>query len=222
LRRRKEDIRKVINVKRNIIKSVKAKSRNIFDENSNSENNRKNDLNFFLKERFIYKKQTIEKENICKEAEEKKIVLENEIKTVEKLRDAFTNLLPKVLESIKVIEGSEADERNLTSKNNLNTNNNLKDIRFLESEIQKNTNINVNTYNTNSNSRQNNNNNPITTNSRNRNSSSSKNNSNKNVHNTLLKKYSNRLLEQMYDQHDIFYHPNKNYLIKNKYKKILQ
>lgn len=177
---------------------------------SNTQNNRKGDLNSFLRERYENQKQKVEKEMLIKQAEDQKQILENEIKSVEKLRNAFTELLPKVMESIKVIDKKD------TSEKNLNTNI-IKDTKFQESEINKNTNLNLNTFTTNSNLR----NNPITTNN-NKNIASSRNNSNRNLTNTNKNYYKKPAYEDEYEPNDLFYNPKKNYFVRNKYKKLLQ
>lgn len=195
--------------KSSIIRSIKGRNEN--KDNSNyktTQNIRKGDLNNFLRERYENQKQNIIKENIVKEAEEQKIFLDNEIKNVEKLRNAFTELLPKVMDSIKIIDNKEKRDKNLHSKN----------YRFQESEINKNSNVNINTFTTNSNLK----NNPVTISSNNKITPVSPNSSNR----TLATNNSNYYKSPAYDDNnrvnDLFYNPKKNYFVKNKYKKLLQ
>ncbi len=89
---------------------------------SSSNKTRKGDLNSFLRERFETQKQMIEREMLIKQAQDQKILLESEIKSVEKLRNAFTDLLPKVIDSIKIIDSkgnnSTAEKNNIMNSKN--------------------------------------------------------------------------------------------------------
>jgi len=228
LKSAKESVKKIVCDKTNIIKNIKAAEKQS-KENFNIRNstkdfsskcNKKRDLNCFLRERYENDRQRLEKDLIIKRAEEQKDILENEIKSVEKLRNAFTDLLPKVVESIKINDNKETSDKNLITRNYLNTNN-IKDTKFQETEIIKNTNINLINYTTNSNNR----NNPVTTTNNNQNynkiTPSSRNDSNKQL---CLNKnsYKTPAYEDKYVPNDIFYHPKKNYFVLNKYKKLLQ
>lgn len=140
---------------------------------------------------------------MIKEAEEKKIFLENEIQNVEKLRNAFTELLPKVMDSIKINDSKQSSDRN---------------HRFQESEINKNTHLNFNTFTTNSNLK----NNPITISNNNKITPVSNNSSNRNLQAYNSNFYKQPVYQENYRSNDLFYNPKKNYFVKNKYKKLIQ
>ncbi len=195
-------------------KSVTGNNKNRDSSDNSSRNNtRKGDLNSFLRERFETQKQMIEREMLIKQAQDQKILLESEIKSVEKLRNAFTDLLPKVIDSIKIIDCR--GNNSTAEKNNIM---NSKNYRFQESEINKNTNLNINTF-TNSNLKTN----PVTLASINKPTPSSKRSSNRDIvsDNSNYSK-GPAYGEEIGSKNYLFYNPKKNYFVRNKYKKLLQ
>lgn len=205
LKRIKEEVKKTILNKSN---KGSKQYKEACDSSSNNNKIQKGDLNSFLRERFENQKHRIEKENLIKQAEEQKILLENQIKSVEKLRNAFTDLLPKVMESIKIVDSKNTSEKNLSTKN----------YRFQESEINKNSNLNINTF-SNSNLKSN----PVTASSNNNKvTPASKNSSNRDFVTNNSNCYKSPAYIEDFKSNDLFYNPKKNYFLKNKYKKLLQ
>lgn len=198
--------------KSNIIKNIKnSKEINPIETKIQIQ---KRYINDFLKEKFKNTKEKEIQENLFKYNEIQKGVLEQEIKNVEKLRESFTNLLPKVLDSIKVIENKnnsqkeEVKEKNILKAELINEEESNKNVRSLN-QIQ---NLSTNNYiKTDCNNNQN----------RRMSLHSSINSKKRKDLKSLSKNYNRKAAyEEKFKNNDIFYHPNKNYFVKNKYKQL--
>lgn len=169
-----------------------------------------------MREKYEVQTLKIQQKNFMNEAEQQKSELENKIKTVEQLRNAFTELLPKIMDSINLKSSDECSVKNSASKNNFNDqigisiNDNNNEIDCKRNNLNNSNPRSNLLLNTNSNSTK-----AIPS------SSSSKSTSNKN---TSYNKnfYKKPAYEVENSKSDLFYNNNNNYFLKNKYKSLLK